>query len=116
MKRAFLLAGLLSLPLPAQTASEQKQMRQILENLAQAKPQAEQQIDWDHLEIAKARNLPDYSSLNENQKAAFRKAFLTTLRPHMDNLKAGPGLVLSKPGVEYRFQETPQGLKLTAIL
>ena len=116
MKRAFLLAGLLSLPLQAQTASEQKQMRQIVENLAQANPQAEQQIDWDHFEIAKARNLPDYSSLNQNQKAAFRKAVLSKLRPDLKDLKAGPGLILTRPGVEYRFRLGPQGLKLTAIL
>ncbi len=116
MKRALLLGCLLWNSGPAQTLTEQKQMRQILENLARARPQAEHQIDWDHLEIPRARDLPHYPSLTPNQQAAFRKAVLTTLRPHLQNLKAGPGLVLERPGVRYRFHKTPQGLKLTAIL
>lgn len=116
MKRAFLWFGLMAHGLLAQTISEQKQMRQILENLAQAKPQAEQQIDWDRLQIARARDLPAYGSLSDNQKAAFRKAVLSTLRPHLQDLKAGPGLTLQRPGLQYRFRQTPQGLKLTAIL
>lgn len=116
MKRVLLLAGLLWRSLPAQTLPEQKQMRQILENLARARPQAEQQIDWDHLEIPKARDLPDYARLDPHQQAAFRKAVLATLRPRLDELKAGPGLTLSRPDVRYQFRQTPQGLKLTAIL
>lgn len=116
MKRAILLAGLVWHSCLAQTAPERKQMRLILENLAQARPQAEQQIDWDHLEIPKARGLPDYASLNANQQAAFRKAVLTTLRPHLQGLKAGPGLILERPGVRYRFRKTSEGLKLSAIL
>ncbi|MBX3170658.1 MAG: hypothetical protein KF760_24845 [Candidatus Eremiobacteraeota bacterium] len=116
MKRAILLACLIGYGSPAQTVPEQKQMRQILENLAQARPEAEQQVDWDHLHIPKARNLPDYASLSTNQQAAFRKAVRATLRPHLRDLKAGPGLVLEGAGVQFRFRKTPQGLKLTAIL
>lgn len=115
MKRALVLSGLLAQGLLAQTLPEQKQMRQILANIAQNRPHAEKLIDWENLQIPKARDLPDYGRLNSNEQSAFRKAVLTTLRPHLQNLKVGPGLILERPGVQYRFRQTPQGLKLTGI-
>ena len=115
MKRALLLFGLLAQGLLAQTLPEQKQMRQILANIAKNRPQAEKQIDWENLQIPKARDLPDYGRLSANEQSAFRKAVLNTLRPLRQDLKVGPGLILEGPGVQYRFRQTPQGLKLSGI-
>ncbi|MBN9417031.1 hypothetical protein ABS71_04655 [bacterium SCN 62-11] len=118
MKRVLGLIWLFSTGCSAQTGEQQKEMRQILGNLAKNRPQAERQIDWDHLKIPKARDLPDYAGLDANRQAAFRKAVLASLRPHLDGLTAardGQDLILQRQGVQFRFRPFPQGLKLTEI-
>ena len=118
MKRVLGLVWLISTGCLAQTGEQQKQMRQILENLARKLPQAERQIDWDHLKIPRARDLPDYASLDANRQAAFRKAVLASLHPHLEKLtpaREGLDLILQRPDVQFRFRSGPGGLKLIEI-
>lgn len=118
MKRVLGLIWLVSTCCSGQTGEQQKQMRQILENLAKHRPEAERQIDWDHLKIPKARDLPDYAKMDGNRQAAYRKAVLASLRPHLDKLapgRDGAELLLQRPGVQFRFRSGPGGLKLIEI-
>lgn len=118
MKRVLPYLWLLAGPCLGQTAAEVKQMRQILENLAAGRPQAERQIAWDRLQVRKARELPEYARLDENQKAAFRKAVLSKLRPKLDHWQAareGNQLILQRQDLQFRFERGPEGLRLTEI-
>lgn len=118
MKRVLPCLWLLAGPCLGQTTIEVKQMRQILRNLAAGRPQAERQIAWDRLQIWKARDLPEYAQLDKNQKAAFRRAVLSKLRPKLDHWTAGcrgKQLILQRQDLQFRFEHEPGGLKLTEI-
>ena len=112
MKKALLLLWLLSPQAPAQP-------QQIVKNLLQGRPQVENQIDWSHLHIDNAPDLPAYSDLSKPQQAAFRKAVLTSLANRQGTTRGlrsrrqGTSYILERPGLQYTFEGKP--LRLTGI-
>lgn len=119
MTKALLLLCLLSPTAWAQNPAQQKQMLLIVESLLQGRAGVETQIDWIHLHIDNAPDLPLYSDLTAPQQAAFRKAVLTTLAARRGTTRglrprrAGMSYFLERAGLQYVFEGSP--LRLTAI-